>query len=162
MGQVNIDTELSYREIESGEEVKVCRMVIECFNEFVAPEYSCEGVEEFLKYVNPNSMQDRLAHGNFVFVALHSDTVVGAIEVRTNNHIALLFVKKQYHKKGIAKRLLELAIKKCRQERADINVIDVNSSLYAVPIYEKLGFIKTNVEQLINGIRFIPMAFKLN
>ncbi|WP_094603611.1 GNAT family N-acetyltransferase [Sporomusa silvacetica] len=39
--------------------------------------------------------------------------------------------------------------------------ITVNSSPYAVLIYEKMGFVRTDVEQEINGIRFIPMKFNI-
>ena len=162
MGQYNVDGKLSYGKMAPGEEVEFCQMVIECFNEFVAQGYSHDGIEEFLKYVNPDSMRDRLAHGNFVFVALRRNTVVGVIEIRTSNHIALLFVKKRYHKRGIAKKLLELSIERCKMAVADLKMIDVNSSPYAVRIYERLGFIKTDVEQLVNGIRFMPMALSLN
>jgi GNAT superfamily N-acetyltransferase len=162
MRKLIIDSGLSYREMKSGEEYEVCRMIIECFNEFVAPDYAHEGVEEFSKYVDPNSMRDRLVHDTFVFIALDSGMIIGAIEIRTNNHVALLFVRKQYHKKVIAKRLLELATEKCRQAKPNIDVITVNSSPFAISIYEKLGFVKRDVEQLINDIRFIPMVLKLN
>ena len=153
--------EILFRDINTGEEVKACRLVIECFNEFVAPGYDNEGVKEFLKYVNPNLMKERLTKDNFILVAIDSEVIIGMIEVRSNNHISLLYVKKQYHRRGLARRLIKLAIDKCRQVDSKIDEIDVNSSPYAVKIYERLGFIKTNTEQLSNGIRFIPMKLKL-
>jgi len=149
------------REIHKGEETKACQLVIECFSEFVAPDYGNEGVKEFLKYANPDSMQDRLEHGNFVLVAVVNGLITGVIEVRSNNHVSLLFVKKEYQGRGTATKLLELAIRKCRLAKHDIDYIEVNSSLYAVKIYERLGFIKINTEQLVNGIRFIPMKLQL-
>ena len=152
---------IKFREISTGEEFEACQLVIECFNEFVAPGYDNEGVKEFLKYVNPNLMKERLTKDNFILVAIDSEVIIGMIEVRSNNHISLLYVKKQYHRRGIARRLIKLAIDKCRQVDSKIDEIDVNSSPYAVKIYERLGFIKTNTEQLSNGIRFIPMKLKL-
>jgi GNAT superfamily N-acetyltransferase len=71
-------------------------------------------------------------------------------------------VKREYHLQGIAKKLLETAIDKCRQRDANIAVIEVNSSPFADFIYEKLGFVKVNAEQVKNGIRFTPMTKKLN
>jgi predicted GNAT family N-acyltransferase len=38
--------------------------------------------------------------------------------------------------------------------------ISVNSSLYAVEAYERLGFVATDTEQQKNGIRFVPMKHK--
>jgi GNAT superfamily N-acetyltransferase len=157
-----MDKEIIFREIHQGEEAKVYRMIIDCFNEFIAPEYSDEGVTEFEKYVEPNRMRERLAQGNFMIVALKREIIVGVIEVRSINHIALLFVKKKHQHGGIAKKLLELTIRKCKQRRSDVSVIEVNSSPYAIPFYEKLGFMKINGEQLVNGIRFTPMTLKLN
>ena len=72
--------EVVFREMHNGEEAKVCRAVIDCFNEFVAPDYSKEGVEEFLKYVVPSCMRDRLAQGNFVLVAMDGDILIGVID----------------------------------------------------------------------------------
>ena len=154
--------EVVFREMHNGEEAKVCRAVIDCFNEFVAPDYSKEGVEEFLKYVVPSCMRDRLAQGNFVLVAMDGDILIGVIEVRSNNHISLLFVQKQYQKRGIARHLLKLAIERCRKAENNLEAIDVNSSLYAVSIYEKLGFERVDTEKSVNGIRFVPMKLKLN
>jgi len=38
--------------------------------------------------------------------------------------------------------------------------VSVNSSLYAVEAYKRLGFVATNAEQQKNGIRFVPMKHK--
>ena len=64
------EKEIIYRGIQHGEENEACLMVIDCFNEFIAPGYADVGIMEFLKYVVPDSMQARLAQGNFVIVAL--------------------------------------------------------------------------------------------
>ncbi len=157
----NMNSKIVFIELEKGEETEACRLVIDCFNDFVAPDYSDEGVKEFLKYVNPSSMQERLAHGHFVLVAVYDSLIVGVIEIRSNNHISLLFVKKEYQRRGIAGRLLELAIQRCIQGDNTTSEIDVNSSPYAVKIYEKLGFTRADAEKLVNGIRFIPMKSKL-
>lgn len=156
-----MNNEIVIREICDDEETKVCQLVTECFNEFVAPDYSDEGVNEFLKYVNPDSMQVRLAYDHFTLVAVDSSLLIGVIEVRSYNHISLLFVKREYHRRGIARKLLELAIEKCRQVDKIIDEVDVNSSPYAVKIYERLRFIKVDDERLVDGIRFIPMKLIL-
>jgi len=57
---------ITYREIDKGEEEKACRLVMDCFNEFVAPGYSEEGIAEFSKYVNPNFTSYRLANNHFI------------------------------------------------------------------------------------------------
>jgi GNAT superfamily N-acetyltransferase len=153
--------EIIFREVQPGEEGKICQLILDCFDEFVAPDYGNEGVMEFKRYVNPISMKARLEYGHFVLIAVSGEILKGVIEVRLNNHIALLFVKKEYQRGGIAKKLLELAIEKCRLTKHDLDFIEVNSSLYAEKIYERFGYTKLNIEQLVNGIRFIPMKLQL-
>lgn len=149
------------REIHRGEEAEACQLVVESFNEFIAPGYSDEGVNEFLKYVNPESMQKRLADDSYALVAVIDGLMAGVIEVRSNNHIALLYVKKEYQRRGIAGKLVKSAIEKSRRSDRTIAEIEVNSSPYAVKIYEKLGFTGVDAEQTVNGIRFTPMKLKL-
>ena len=147
--------------MRSGEEDTVCRLIEESFNEFVAPEYSEAGVKEFFKYANPQSMKQRAEKDHFLLVALDGDKLVGIIEIRSNNHISLLYVKTEYHNKGIAGRLLKLSIESGQKDNPLLNYIDVNSSPYAVEIYEKLGFERIGVEREVNGIRFTPMKLTL-
>jgi predicted GNAT family N-acyltransferase len=49
----------------------------------------------------------------------------------------------------------------CHANTPELSEISVNSSAYAVPIYEKLGFRPVGNEQVKNGIAFIPMVLKL-
>jgi GNAT superfamily N-acetyltransferase len=156
-----VEREIIYREIQKGEEEKTSQLVMECFGEFVAPGYSEEGVNEFSKYVNLTAIDQRLAKNHFIFLALDHNLLVGVIEVRNYDHISLFFVRKGYQKKGIGKKLYKLAINKCKANRPDVEAVEVNSSPYAVSIYEKLGFVKVDVEQITNGIRYTPMVFKL-
>ena len=65
----------------------------------------------------------------------------------------------QHQGRGIAKKLMNRAM--AMGNRKDISFFDVNSSPYAVEIYKKMGFVPTDDEQLVNGIRFIPMKKEL-
>jgi len=157
-----MEKNITYREIYKGEEGDVCQLVMDCFNEYVAPGYSEEGIVEFSKYVTPAFTTYRLANNHFILLALDIGIIVGVIEARNNNHISLFFVRTEYQNLGIGKKLNELAINKCKTVRSDITNIEVHSSPYAVPIYGKLGFVKVNTEQIVNGMRFTPMTFNIN
>jgi GNAT superfamily N-acetyltransferase len=154
--------EITYRDILEDEEAKFCQMVGDCFKEYVAPDYSQEGINEFFKYLTPKHVAYRLEHEHFILVASDLDVMVGAIEVRKNYHISLLFVRKEYQKRGIAKKLFELSVDRCRRFKPDITFIEVNSSPYAVSIYKKLGFTEIKAEQTVNGMRITPMIFRLD
>ena len=54
-----------------------------------------------------------------------------------------------------------MALAICRREKPDLVAITVNSSPYAVPIYERLGFRQTKPEQVVDGIRIVPMAVEV-
>ncbi|AGK96085.1 GNAT family N-acetyltransferase [Clostridium pasteurianum] len=153
---------IAFRELHSGEEDTVCKLVIDCFNHFIAPEYPYEGVREFINYVKPDLLKERLKNISYSFVALYKDEIVGAIEVRNANHISLLFVKKEYQRIGIAKNLLKISLDKSKNIDDSISEIEVNSSPYAVEIYKSMDFIETDVEQVVNGIKFIPMKLVLS
>ena len=151
-----------FREMHSGEEDKVCKLVLECFNKFISPGYSKEGIIEFNKYVNPDLLRERLTNSSYSFVALDKEEIVGVIEVRDINHISLLFVKEKCQNTGIAKKLVELSIEKSTELKHLLRLMEVNSSPYAIKVYESLGFVAIDVEQEVNGIRFVPMNLLLN
>ena len=48
-----------------------------------------------------------------------------------------------------------------KQKNCDVKTISVNSSIYAENIYIKLGFRKINDIQEKNGIKYIPMKYKI-
>ncbi len=53
------DKDTQYRFMRKGEETKVCSLVEKVFNEFVAPDYEEEGINEFFKFGNPFALAER-------------------------------------------------------------------------------------------------------
>jgi GNAT superfamily N-acetyltransferase len=152
---------IAIRPMQAGEETPVCELIARVFQAFVAPDLTPEGVQEFLKYVQPESLLERSQVNHFVLVGLAQDRIVGVIEVRGYQHVSLLFVDQAYQGRGIARDLWRRALDICRREKPGLAEVSVNSSPYAVPIYEKLGFRSQGPEQNVHGIRFVPMAFDL-
>ena len=133
---------------------KALALVLEVFMAYEAPEYSKEGVETFTQCAKDPSWVKSLKF----YGAYKDDEIVGVIATRNNgNHIALFFVKGECHKQGIGRKLFEEVVKNNKG-----NAITVNSSPYAVGIYEHLGFSKLQEEQLADGIRYTPMVFRIN
>jgi len=98
---------------------------------------------------------------SMLILALAEDSMVGLVEVRSYNHIALLFVDEEWHRRGVAKRLLDLAVERCKLNNSGLKMVEVHSSPFAVPVYERLEFVKTGDERVENGIRYTPMALRL-
>ena len=152
---------VSYRAIRPGEAGAVSALIRSSFDEFIGPEYSDEGIAEFRRFVAPEALEARTAEDHFIRVATVDGVLAGMIEIRENNHVALLFVDKAYQHHGIAKGLLHAALAAARAADPDLERVTVNSSRYGVPAYEKLGFRQTGPERSVNGIAFIPMAKQL-
>ena len=82
--------------------------------------------------------------------------VKGVIATNENRkHICCFFVKAQYQRQGIGRRLWEYLL-----NHSSNMVFTVNSSPYAVPVYHKLGFKDMDEEQLTDGMRYTPMRFE--
>lgn len=147
--------DIVYRHMRDGEEDAVFNLVKAGFDEYVLPDVTQEGAKEFFRAAR-EMIYDNSA-GHFIMVAESETGTVGMIDVRNNNHICLFFVAKTFQGKGIGRGLLE-AIAACIAGDPNVSEIEVNSSLFAMQIYKKLGFFQTRPEQFVNGIRFVPMS----
>lgn len=147
--------DIAYREMKPGEELEVCNLANNVFNQYVAPDYDQEGIDEFVRFANPNAMKERTQENGFVFVAHQGYKLVGMIEFFPPNVVAMLFVTLQHH--GIAKELLAKLITKANEINQGVKKLVVHSSPYAEAVYEKMGFFKVGELTKENGIIYIPM-----
>ena len=121
---------------------KVSKLIIDSFNEFVATSFSKKGRKKQLSHINPVGFIERSKSGKReYYTALYNNRIIGIIGITKNYRIPLLFVHKKFHRKGVAKRLInkvELIFIK-----NGVKIIKINSSLYAVKFYEKIGYKKS-------------------
>lgn len=155
------DFTATVQRMSPGEEGRVCRLIQQVFNQFVAPLYGREGVEEFMRYADPTRMAERNKGDHCTLLAKYGDEIVGVIEVRDFNHIPLLFVAADAQRKGIAKLLLGEAVQRAHRVRPKPLQITVHASPNAVDAYGKMGFQSEGGERLEQGIRYVPMRLKL-
>jgi GNAT superfamily N-acetyltransferase len=157
-----VEAELRFGLMEPGEEVEVSALVWEVFGEFEAANYEPRGIEEFRSFITPEKLKARSQEEVFfVLCCKAGGKIVAVAAARENQHLCLLFVQRKFQRRGIARRLVELTMERCRQAIPDLASFTVNSGRYAVPVYERLGFRATGVEQEKNGIRFTPMVLDL-
>lgn len=147
------------RFMESGEEAQVCKLVERVFLQSDAQDLSQQGISEFLSYANPVRMAERVTQDlSFVLVAVVADEVVGMVEIRNFNHVALLFVSDDHQRQGLASHLVEKAISICREKNPVLRRITVNAAPSALPVYARWGFHPIGDEVEVDGIRFTHMA----
>lgn len=137
--------------LEETEIPDAAALIWEVFLQFEAPEYPEEGVRTFRELLDN---QDKLRRLRF-YGAFDGSALIGVICVREPQHIGGFFVKAAYHRQGVGRALFENM--KADYEKQEFTV---NSSPYAVPVYEHLGFTAEDTEQLVDGIRFTPMRYR--
>jgi GNAT superfamily N-acetyltransferase len=158
---MNVES-LSFAPMKEGEEAEVSAFVSAVFADFVAAEYPAEGVEEFHRFIAPDALRDRCQQAGFFLLCCRAQgALLGVLAVRDHSHISLMFVRRDWQQQGIARRLLDLAIERCRAMNRALKTLTVFSAPFAVPVYEQLGFAAIGPEQQQNGIRFRPMRLDL-
>lgn len=125
------------------------RVYIECKDE----SYSEQGIETFCNFVN----NKKITKSFKVYAAFEDNVLKGIIATdRRKSRISLFFVDKFSQGKGIGKKLMNAVIDDNKN-----SYITVNSSRYAVPIYEKLRFTKIEEEKEQDGLKFTLMKLVL-
>ena len=125
------------------------KVYIECKDE----SYSEQGIETFCNFVD----NKKITKSFKVYGAFEDNVLKGLIATDSpKKHICLFFVDKVSQGKGIGKKLMSFII-----DDNENSFITVNSSRYAVSIYEKIGFIKTEEEKEQDGLKFTPMKLVL-
>ncbi|MCF7929481.1 MAG: GNAT family N-acetyltransferase [Spirochaetales bacterium] len=140
---------------------EVSALISTVFDEFVGIEYSRQGKTTFSSFTKPEAIRKRYTAGNLIFIAQAESKIIGIIEIRDLSHISLLFVDKQFHRKGIARRLWETALLECTAQNPGLSAFTVHASPYSEKIYRRLGFHPSAELTVIDGIKFIPMSMKI-
>ncbi|WP_263769332.1 GNAT family N-acetyltransferase [Propionivibrio soli] len=121
---------------------------------------SREGAEPFLASISAEAERGYLTAGNFsYYVAKSNNRLAGFVALRDNSHLFHLFVAKAFQGKRLASELWSVAKAEARQ-RGNPGDFTVNSSLNAVPVYEKFGFVRQGNVQHMHGISFQPMRLR--
>jgi ribosomal protein S18 acetylase RimI-like enzyme len=137
------------KEIDKADLKQALDLVNKIFSKFVAVDYSEQGIATFQDYLKNKYEEvsaDLVSGHKKAWGYYQNGKIIGVIATRDVSHIALMFVDKQHHRKGIARQLFDIVLANLK-DNADVTKITVNSSPYAMKIYEKLGFIKTDERQ---------------
>ena len=111
----------------------------------------------FDKTLTKDAFLERVAgaeYSNFVYET--DDEIIGYISIKGSSHLFHLFVDEKHQGKGISRKLWEFATNVCASE-----VYTLRSSLFAVPVYRKFGFIESDVAGEKDGIGFQPMELRV-
>ncbi len=136
-------------------------LIWEVFEEFEAPIYPQKGINSFKDFISLGNITNMYRNHTLLFWGCFMDDIlIGVIALRGFSHLSLLFVKKEWHHKGIATYLFQTLLGYAAQNK-QIDYITVNASPYATGFYKTIGFYEISEEKVIDGIRFTPMEYKI-
>lgn len=132
-----------------------------CFDKFVAPDYSEQGIKTFKQnfIYNPKFINKFRDGSEKMYGAYDKNILVGCISISKHNTISCLFVKEEFHRKGIGRLLFKRIIEEVK-ERSQTE-IKLNASPYAVPFYHAIGFEDMGEESDYEGILYTPMRYTI-
>jgi len=113
--------------------------------------------EWYKNSVLPSQIANLLKSEQMVWlVAIQEQTLAGVLAVSDKSHVKYFFVHPAYQKLGIGRQLWHFAL-----HRGGLgNSLTVRSSLFAVPVYERLGFIAVEPQKTFNGMHYQTMVAK--
>ena len=113
--------------------------------------------EWFANTLTESEFLKRIASDEFAnFVYERDNIIVAYIAMKGTRHLYHLFVEEQHQGNGIARALWQHAIQQCVSE-----TYIVRSSLYAVAVYRKFGFVESGIVGEKEGIGFQPMELQV-
>ena len=131
------------------------------FLEFEGDVYSPEGVRNFEDFITDSGLKRMFVMGAYQMMAAYDGTkLVGMISMRNEKHISLLFVDRDYHKRGIGRALVSALAEYVKGEMGH-RQLTVNASPYGVEFYHRLGFFDLGPQKQQDGIIFTPMLLNL-
>lgn len=151
-------TSMRIRPIEDDDVPAVARLLKVLSREFIVHESTPEGAATFLRENDADAIRRYIASGQVYHVAEVAGEIAGFISMRDRSHLFHLFVGVNWQGQGVSRNLWEVA----RQAAIDAGGngrFTVNSSNFAVPAYQAMGFVRTAPMQCLKGLFFNPMSF---
>lgn len=143
------------REARASDAQAISRLIGSLVDYFLSDPDSPE-LRPFLETLSPGATAERIESRNFdYFVAEDYSGILGVIAIRDDSHVYHLFVQPDAHRRGIARALWDHA-----RAKSAAMAFTVNSSPFAVPVYERLGFRAVAAPQDKEGLVFVPMEFR--
>jgi GNAT superfamily N-acetyltransferase len=131
------------------------RNLVSSLSHFYLSQDNLDLPQWFSASIGLDQFEARLESAEFTNIIAEIDNyIVGYISIQENNYLYHLFVAQKYQRKGIARQLWIEVQKTCSSLK-----YTVNSSIYAIPIYEKFGFIALESIREKDGIKYQLMEF---
>lgn len=148
--------------LKIGELEKALKLVWSMFQKIEELDYKEKNISELKNIISWKEFFYKIAYGEIKLIGcLHEGEIIGVIGIREMKHICMFFVDGEYHRRGIGRKLFQTAVEVCIANTQELREITVDVLPYAKEVYYHLGFEDADQEQIIKGIRFISMKYRI-
>ena len=152
---------MKIRKTELKDAEEIGRLIVKLAERYITQEFNPKARRYFLASNNGKSVKRFMESGFSYHIADIGGRVVGVVGVRDNSHLYHLFIDESHQGKGMARQLWDVAMADCISN-GNPGVFTVNSSNYAVGVYESLGFVRTKPMQNNEGALYNPMELRVD
>jgi GNAT superfamily N-acetyltransferase len=152
---------LDIREATVADSEQISKLVYGLAEKFIAPEFTPGGAKALLSSMKSGEIEKYIESGFTYHLAEIDGQLVGVVGIKDNSHLFHLFVDERLQKRGVARELWRVVVESSLS-KGNPGVFTVNSSKYALPFYEKLGFIVEAGFQEKNGVIYVPMKLTIS
>lgn len=118
------------------------------------------GAQAFLSSIEPPAVEGYITAPNFSYlVGFVGQRLAGVVAVRDNAHLYHLFVARAFQGRGLSRDLWQHA-KEAAIAAGNRTGFTVNSTPWAVPVYQRFGFKTTGPKVETKGVAFVPMRLE--
>ena len=127
-------------------------------SEYFASDPVSQISQEFWDSISVEAVTERIISPDYIcFVAEDIHGLIGFVAFRGPSHLFHLFVASHAQSRGLGKLLWQKVL-----DQSACSQITVNSSVFAIPFYQRLGFVRAGLDKSEGGISYSPMVFTID
>lgn len=148
---------LSIRSATAADAPAISVLVVSLAPYFLADPQQPDAAAAFFATITPEAIAGYIDGGRFRYhIAEAGSELAGVVAIRDGAHLYHLFVAERFHRRGLATRLWDHARAEALAH-GNPGRFTVNSSLFAIPLYQRLGFAASGDAVVKDGLAFQPM-----
>ncbi len=138
---MNPSSRICYRLAQPADALVIGRLARRVTCRWILPDLPSSAAPLLLTGMGARVIRGKIAAGQRFHLACQEDgRVVGVAAMRDNSHLFQFFVSTRLQRRGIARRLWRQVMRDAIR-RAGTRHFTLNSSVMAVPVYRRLGFV---------------------
>ena len=131
---------LQLRHATAADASAISSLVCAGFEQHIAQDWEPQARRHFFEENQADKLRSKIADASLCLVCEHGTQLLGVIFLPRPTLVQLFFVAPGYLRNGIGRKLWSAVRDELEQRYPDVRTVELNSSPYAVPVYEVLGF----------------------